>query len=453
MKIKQFIIVLAVFSFLLSPILSIADNIDSTNKYSWGENIGWMNWAPIYDSTEYGVTVYDECLTGYIWTENAGWIKVGDMSCSGGDCCQAGTTKGYENDSNSTDNDGDGVTDDWGVNNDGSGNLSGYAWGENAGWINFDDTSVNDYNQVVINGDGEFTDYAWGENVGWVNMNCANDSSCGTVDFAVETSWSSNTAPTVDSIDISPSPINLNADTTKTVTITATITDNNGCEDVFTDGSIVGVFFDDVTENDTCTQDDNDCYASLTLTEVENTCTGAGDYTANASVDVPVWFIANPSSSWTAKVTATDEAAASDSDTQTVTINTLIAFKLDGASIPYGTVDPNQVSAQQAVLITTTGNAPVDAKLSGIDITWGEHIIDMEQQKYSSASDFNWEAAGTALTGTATCHELSTGKPTAHPSNQSESVYWKLKVPLGKLAGGPYTGTNTFDVVSETTCP
>jgi len=104
-------------------------------------------------------------------------------------------------------------------------------------------------------------------------------------------------------------------------------------------------------------------------------------------------------------------------------------------------------------LITTTGNAPVDIKLSGIDITWDVNTIVVGQQKYGSVSDFNWESAGTALTGTATCHELSTGKPTAHPSNQFENVYWKLKVPLGKLAGGPYTGNNAFDVVSETTCP
>ena len=452
MKIRQFIIILIIFTFLLSPVFSTADNIDSTYKYSWGENVGWMNWAPIYNSTEYGVTVYDECLTGYIWTENAGWIKTGDTSCAGGDCCQSGTTKGYENDSNSADNDGDGVADDWGVNNDGSGNLSGYAWGENIGWVNFDDTSVNDYNQVIISG-GEFTDYAWGENIGWVNMNCANTSSCATVDFAVKTSWSSNAAPTVDSINISPSPITLNADTTKTVTITATITDNDGCEDVFTNGSIVGVFYDADAESDSCTTDDNDCYPSLTLTEVGDTCTGAGDYTADASVDVPVWFIANPSASWTAKVTATDAASASGSNTSTATLNTLNAFKLSSASIPYGTINPDEVSAQQAVLITTTGNAAVDIQLSGTNLTWSGNEILVGQQKYSSTSDFNWESAGTALTGTPICHELSTGKPTAHPSNQSENVYWKLKVPLGKLAGGPYTGTNGFDVVSDTSCP
>jgi len=262
-----------------------------------------------------------------------------------------------------------------------------------------------------------------------------------------------NQAPTVDSINISPSPITLNADTTKTVTITATITDNDGCEDVFTNGSITGVFFDDVAEDDTCTQDDNDCYASLTLTEVDDTCTGAGDYTADASADVNVWFIANPSSSWTAKVTATDEASESGSNTQTVTINTLIAFDLDIGGIAYGTVNPDNISSQQAVLITTTGNVAIDVQLSGTNLTWSGNTILVGQQKYSASSGFDWETQGTALTGTPACHELSTGKPTEHPSVETENVYWKLKVPTGKAAGGPYTGTNYFDVVSETTCP
>jgi len=262
-----------------------------------------------------------------------------------------------------------------------------------------------------------------------------------------------NQAPTVDSVSINPSPITLNPDTTKTVTITATITDNDGCEDVFVNGSIAGVFFDDAVENDTCTQDDNDCYPSLTLTEVDNTCTGPGDYTADASVDVDVWFIANPSSNWTAKVTATDEASESGSNTQTVTVNTLNAFELDISNIGYGIVDPDNISNQQAVLITTTGNAAIDVQLSGTNLTWSGNTIDVSQQKYSANTSFDWETQGTALTDTATCHELSTGKPTEHPSVETENVYWKLKVPTGKPAGGPYSGTNYFDVVSETTCP
>ncbi|MFK5970653.1 MAG: PKD domain-containing protein [Candidatus Marithrix sp.] len=55
----------------------------------------------------------------------------------------------------------------WGVNNDGLGNLSGYAWSGTVGWINFNPSK----NQVTINTDGEFNGYAWGANIGWINFN------------------------------------------------------------------------------------------------------------------------------------------------------------------------------------------------------------------------------------------------------------------------------------------
>ena len=56
--------------------------------------------------------------------------------------------------------------------NDGSGNLAGYAWGENVGWINFDPNvpgDANDYG-VTIDSEGNFSGYAWGENIGWINF-------------------------------------------------------------------------------------------------------------------------------------------------------------------------------------------------------------------------------------------------------------------------------------------
>jgi hypothetical protein len=54
------------------------------------------------------------------------------------------------------------------VNHDGSGQLSGYAWGENIGWINFAPPSGG----VTIDPTtGEFDGYAWAENVGWIHFN------------------------------------------------------------------------------------------------------------------------------------------------------------------------------------------------------------------------------------------------------------------------------------------
>lgn len=123
-----------------------AANVDPANKYAWGQNVGWANFAP----TNGGVTVHFDgtsgYLTGTVWGENIGWIKLGDNS--GGP---------YNNNSPA----------DWGVNLDGSGSLSGYAWGENVGWIKF----ATAYSQVTIDQTvGRFDGYAWGENIGWIRF-------------------------------------------------------------------------------------------------------------------------------------------------------------------------------------------------------------------------------------------------------------------------------------------
>ncbi len=62
--------------------------------------------------------------------------------------------------------------------------LTGYAWSENAGWINFTDSSVAINNDAVVT-TGELQGYVWGENIGWINFNCSNDNSCASVNFKV----------------------------------------------------------------------------------------------------------------------------------------------------------------------------------------------------------------------------------------------------------------------------
>ena len=54
-------------------------NIDAVDKWAWGTNVGWINFAP----THGGVTVYDDHLEGYAWGENIGWIRLGTYE--GGD--------------------------------------------------------------------------------------------------------------------------------------------------------------------------------------------------------------------------------------------------------------------------------------------------------------------------------------------------------------------------------
>ena len=131
--------------FLFLSVVAYAENIDPDNDDSqnaWAENTGWLNLEPGGDGG-FGVEVEDNELTGYIWGENIGWIS---LSCLHNFSCSLV---------------------DYGVTNDGNGNLSNYAWGENIGWINFAPAGGG---VTIDRTTGEFSGYAWGENVGWINF-------------------------------------------------------------------------------------------------------------------------------------------------------------------------------------------------------------------------------------------------------------------------------------------
>ncbi len=133
-------------------------NVSPTKKFSWGENIGWLNWrdangtAPL--GQQQGARIYRTLATGFIWGENVGWINLGNLATSSGGS-YANTT---------------GLN--FGVNIDfNTGVCSGFAWGENIGWINFNTVPTQGaqgarYDRAT----GRFSGYAWGENVGWINL-------------------------------------------------------------------------------------------------------------------------------------------------------------------------------------------------------------------------------------------------------------------------------------------
>ncbi|MEW5907863.1 MAG: hypothetical protein AB1643_01635 [Patescibacteria group bacterium] len=135
MKIKTIITILSVFSTaVFLPIWVFASQtegtIDSTYKYAWSENAGWIN----FGCGQCNVLITDSGLTGYAWNDNYGWINLSPTNS--------------------------------GVTNNGEGNLVGYAWAENLGWIDFDNVSIN--------ASGKFTGAASGDISGVITFDCAN---------------------------------------------------------------------------------------------------------------------------------------------------------------------------------------------------------------------------------------------------------------------------------------
>jgi hypothetical protein len=75
------------------------------------------------------------------------------------------------------------------VTNDGAGNLAGWAWCENAGWISFSCANTAScaaaaYGVAIDPATGVFAGRAWGENVGWISF-----SGTGPAPFRVVTGW------------------------------------------------------------------------------------------------------------------------------------------------------------------------------------------------------------------------------------------------------------------------
>lgn len=124
--------------------------IDSTYKYAWSDQIGWINFAPTGTGGTYkGLIITDSTVTGYAWSDKFGWINFGPFSNNSGG----------------------------GVKNTAAGVLSGYAWSNNLGWINF--------SGVTINSAGQFTGKTTADDiVGIINFDFTHCNNCG-----VKTDW------------------------------------------------------------------------------------------------------------------------------------------------------------------------------------------------------------------------------------------------------------------------
>ncbi|MCG8405372.1 MAG: hypothetical protein MI923_09260 [Phycisphaerales bacterium] len=154
---RPLIAVMAVLS--LTVIVDAQSNVDATNKFGWGENMGWTNWRDAGGTTA-GVNVGSTVMGGFVWGENVGFINVGDGTPTNG--------VNYAN--------VDGT--DFGINIDADGDLHGFAWGENIGWINFDGGALATpplparIECAAPPGQplARLVGYVWGENVGWINL-------------------------------------------------------------------------------------------------------------------------------------------------------------------------------------------------------------------------------------------------------------------------------------------
>ncbi|MEX2054497.1 MAG: hypothetical protein WD883_03075 [Candidatus Colwellbacteria bacterium] len=150
-------------------------NINSTNKWAWNDVVGWIDFYVGNTGLNVKSTKVDRW--GDIYTSSEAYIATHCTSLppdSINDC-----------------------TPTFGVSNDGSGNLSSYAWSDEYGWISFKG-STPDYG-VTIDGSGDFNGFAWNDIIGWISFNCLSTSPdhCGggSTSYKVNTTWNSTAPP------------------------------------------------------------------------------------------------------------------------------------------------------------------------------------------------------------------------------------------------------------------
>jgi hypothetical protein len=125
-----------------------ASSINALNKFAYGANVGWMDFR---GDTNQGVIIGEFVCSGYLFAADVGWIHLGGNAPANG--------IQYQNNS----------ATDYGVNHDGLGNLRGFAYGANIGWIQFE---ANGAPRVDLK-TGKLNGSIFSANCGWFSLSNA----------------------------------------------------------------------------------------------------------------------------------------------------------------------------------------------------------------------------------------------------------------------------------------
>ena len=250
-----------------------------------------------------------------------------------------------------------------------------------------------------------------------------------------------NATPIVSAVNVASTTIDLNPNNTTSVIITGTITDTNGGSDI---SSATATLYATST-NENCSANDNTCYISITCT-----LGAAVGNDRNATCTTNIWFHSNPGG-WGASILAADNSNATGTATDTVpsTVNTLNAVIVT-ESITYDTLSPgnNMASTTKTIYATTTGNAAIDVQIKGNDMTYGATGTIVAANERYATSTVGWVSGNIASSTNYVNFEVDLAKPTTHPSDSADIIYWGWSVPGGTPIG-TYSGTLFFNPVSD----
>jgi hypothetical protein len=271
-----------------------------------------------------------------------------------------------------------------------------------------------------------------------------------------------NVAPTV-----GPLVLNNSADVTLLMkgsdttvqAINQTITDTNGCQSLISATAVM--YMSNVAGAYNCAANNNDCYLIGTGNCVLGECDSADDstakYTCSANfkyyaipTDNPPGTPSNPNRDyyWLSRINVYDGATyvATTSAIDDVEVITTTALNVSEANIDFGDnlfVGDDTGSVNATTTVENYGNSPIDAKLSGTDMTASLSAPIPVTNIEWSVNNFTW-SSGNDLNTVGVDAGLAIPKPTSATA-QSKAVYWGIGIPWG-IDSKQFTGTNSFEV-------
>ncbi len=296
-----------------------------------------------------------------------------------------------------------------------------------------------------------------------------------------------NVAPTITAGDISLYDTDGSGDLTLSVSnglttgfyVTFIVSDGNSCDSNEISSAVIHARLSSLAQAvcDDDGEDDTDtCYANAQAGSggscVQDTgvdsCTGTSDLTVGWKCTFPLNYNAEPTVSgstqvadtWRVAVSATDDDTASSSltdDTGSVEMGMFMSYALTaGTPISYGSLNVNDDSGEQTLILESRGNIGLDMEMSGGNVggdgmcvadypTCAGLTIDTAQQVYNITGAQGW-TAGTAFSFSATEVEVNVPKATS-VSNGSENIYMYLRVPDGTKVGN-YAGQSIISGIT-----
>jgi hypothetical protein len=138
------VVAVVLLSACITPCVA-GTTVDATHHSAYGANIGWFD---ARGDVTHGAVFGQAYCSGSVWSANCGWLGLGN-----------GPTNGWRYSNASA--------DDWGVNHDDAGRLSGYAYGANIGWVVFEQAFGRPRVDLRT---GDLSGHVWSANVGWISL-------------------------------------------------------------------------------------------------------------------------------------------------------------------------------------------------------------------------------------------------------------------------------------------